>query len=124
MYWQNIAKSISGCIFALLFCSCARYEEVVLPNFTEERFLIEVNQEKSILYVTHKESYYSFSLFDSFGIPLSSKILENGKLKSTKFLPPNALYDAIFIESLKALKEGKQEVVWARDSKKIKMIRL
>ena len=124
MYWQNIAKSISGCIFALLFCSCARYEEVVLPNFTEERFLIEVNQEKSILYVTHKESYYSFSLFDSFGIPLSSKILENGKLKSTKFLPPNALYDAIVIESLKALKEGKQEVVWVRDSKKIRMIRL
>lgn len=124
MCWRNIAKTLSGCVFALLFCSCVRYDEVVLPSFTEEKFLVEINQEKSILYITHRESHYNFSLFDSFGIPLSSKALENGKLKSTKFLPSNALYDAIFMESLRALKEGQKELVWVKDSKKIRITRL
>ena len=84
MCLRNIAKTLSGCVFALLFCSCVRYDEVVLPSFTEEKFLVEINQEKSILYITHRESHYNFSLFDSFGIPLSSKALENGKLKLFK----------------------------------------
>ena len=107
-----------------IFTGCVKYETIHLPNFSEEKFLVEINGKKNILYIAHRENRYNFSLFDSFGIPLSSKVLENGKFKSTKFLPPNALYEFVFVESLEMLKANENKREFKKNFKQIRIVRL
>lgn len=51
-----------------------------------------------------KKVVYYFALFDSLGVPLLSRKLENGRFTNTKFLPPNKKYDKLFLTLLEMLK--------------------
>lgn len=87
-------------------CGCASYPSITLPYFSQKGFLVETNDTKSVLYISHKDESYNFSLFDSLGIPLSSKTLSAGKFHSQKFLHPHPLHDRIFIETLQMLEQN------------------
>ncbi len=95
------------------FCACAKYPQIALDSFENKAFSVRIAQNLYVLYVSNGDSGYHFALFDALGAPVANKILKNGYFSNAKFLPPNAKYDEIFIESLRLLQNGESQKITA-----------
>lgn len=93
-------------ILSIYFSSCASYQAIQAPSMAKADFRVKIDEVDFILYVSCKEYECYFSLIDTLGAPVASKIYTKGKFKSTKFLPPNKLYSEIFVKSLEMLKQN------------------
>lgn len=105
--WAILAVVVCG------FCACAKYPQIALESFERESFSVQIAQNLYVLYVSSDSKAYHFALFDALGAPVASKILQNGTFSNAKFLPPNARYDEIFIESLRLLQRGESQKITA-----------
>ena len=106
MKWAIVAiVAIGG------FCACAKYPQIALDSFENEAFSVRIAQNLYVLYVSNADNSYNFALFDALGAPVANKILKNGTFSNAKFLPPNARYDEIFIESLRLLQRGESQKI-------------
>lgn len=102
MKWAIIAIMVAICGFS----ACAKYPQITLDSFENEAFSVRIAQNIYVLYVSNTTEGYHFALFDEIGSPIANKIFKNGYFSNAKFLPPNAKYDEIFIESLRLLQSG------------------
>lgn len=93
-------------ILSIYFSSCVSYQAIQAPLMAKADFRVKIDEVDFILYVSCKEYECYFSLIDTLGVPVASKIYAKGKFKSTKFLPPNKLYIKIFVKSLEMLKQN------------------
>ena len=92
--------------------ACAKYPQIALVAFERETFSVKIAQDSYMLYVAHNSpNVYHFALFDSLGVPIADKILQNGNFRDTKLLPPSAKYNEIFVESLRLLESGKSRKI-------------
>ena len=115
---------------AFVFCGCALRADFGRDDFgwadfgvfSQRAFSLEEQGKIRVLYVSsqaknQQESknsqksqdkrgkiVYYFAIFDSLGVPMVSKKLENGVFRNVKFLPPNKRYDKIFLQVLESIK--------------------
>ncbi|AII15484.1 hypothetical protein CIG1485E_1675 [Campylobacter iguaniorum] len=89
-------------VLVLILAGCAtKWEAPATPKFGQKSFELVCDKERYMLYVSDE---LNFVLLDAFLTPVVSKKLENGAFQNTKFLPPNAKFDEIFIGILNMIK--------------------
>lgn len=116
---------------AFVFCGCAldfgkfgRGDFVDFGVFSQRAFSLEERGKVSVLYVSSEAKnpqeskkqqksqdkkekiVYYFAIFDSLGVPLLSRKLENGTFINVKFLPPSRGYDKLFLQVLESIKSS------------------
>lgn len=120
---------------AFVFCGCAldfgkfgRVDFVDFGVFSQRAFSLEERGKISVLYVSSQmknlqeskqeskkqqksqdkkeKIVYYFAIFDSLGVPLLSRKLENGTFSNVKFLPPSRGYDKLFLQVLESIKSS------------------
>lgn len=94
---KNLFSLMSLSFFVLI--GCAGYHTVEHPmNFPQKTFAFYEGEQKLILNAICQESRCFFSLVDSLGAPIVSRIYQDGHFSNTKFLPPNSKYDNLFFQ--------------------------
>lgn len=85
--------------FILVGCA-SKYKEIH-ANFEQKSYEINIENTKYLLYISKQEKVYYFVLYDTFGIPLVSRKLENSSFSNTKFMSRNSKFDDLFYYILK-----------------------
>lgn len=101
---MDIVNKISAIFLAFVCFGCASKWQVLNNLHFEQKSFSMVCEDKS--YILYVNDEFKFVLFDSLLVLVVSKKLENGEFKNTKFLPPNAKFDPIFIGVLEMIKKG------------------
>ena len=127
---QVINIFLVGLVF--IFCGCAldfgKFGRGDFGAFSQRAFSLEEQGKVSVLYVSSQmknlqeskqeskkqqksqdkkeKIVYYFAIFDSLGVPLLSRKLENGTFSNVKFLPPSKGYDKLFLQVLESIKSS------------------
>ena len=114
------------CMTAVLFGGCAaKFKDPNLSKFDSKIFEITTSNGLSILYVSHADENYNFTLVNALGAPLARRVLKpNGEFESIGFLPPNRSYNELFIKILDMIKLGKIKAEILLNDEKIEVRRV
>lgn len=123
---MSAIRLIKFAILVVLLSACgAKFEPPNLAKFSEKVFEITSQDSSSVLYIAHSDKEYNFTMISALGAPLARRVLtKGGKFKNIGFLPPNSLYNDLFIATLKMIeaKEDEKEILIGKEKFKVKKI--
>ena len=99
----------------IFFCGCAAKAKFDVPqivNFDKREFEVTSQSGSNLLYISHEKEDYYFTMINSMGTPLARRVLRpNGEFETVGFLPPNSVYNELFVKILGAIKSNQKEAV-------------
>nr|WP_314091887.1 hypothetical protein [uncultured Campylobacter sp.] len=115
MQFKKVLNFIS--IFAVSFvlggCAAkAKFDVPQIVNFDKREFEVISKSGSNLLYISHEKEDFYFTMINSMGTPLARRVLRpNGEFEFIGFLPPNSVYNELFVKILGAIKSNQKEAV-------------